>query len=419
MLRPNGRVGGRMVGSSPVSIHGLPLSQVNAALLDELVTNAVAESRVLDYKERLPGDSDADKRELLGDVTAFANTAGGDLIYGVKERRKGGATGEPEAVVGLPGILLDEEIRRLDAILRTGMDPRIPGLVLHPVLRDTDPPCLVIRIPRSPHGIHMVTYKGSSRFYGRGAAGRFELDWGQIRNGFLQAEGAHERVRRFREERVLRLLTGETPIPMGDSPKVIFHALPLNVLDIWPVFLTLTDQQRMATMTPMGGQPSDWRYNLDGFVLHTTRDEPSRQTYVQCFRDGGVEAMSGATLYGDPGRSGFYGQAVEISVLQVFGRWQALWRLLGVAGPLALGLTLSGVKGLKVLAASSGLSFFGDKKETLDRDVVLLPELVVHDPAASTPAAILQPLFDLMWNGGGWAGSPSYSGPGVLRQPNY
>jgi hypothetical protein len=64
-----------LVGSSPVSIRNLPLSQVNAALLDELVTNAVAESRVLDYKERLPGASDADKRELLGDVTAFAKTA--------------------------------------------------------------------------------------------------------------------------------------------------------------------------------------------------------------------------------------------------------------------------------------------------------------------------------------------------------
>jgi predicted HTH transcriptional regulator len=224
-----------------MSIHDLPLSQVNAEALDALVANAVAESRHLDYKERLPGDSDADKRELLADVTAFANTAGGDLIYGVRERRKGGATGEPDAIIGLPDVLLDEVKLRLDSILRTGMEPRIPGLVLHPVSRGPKPPCLVIRVPRSPHGIHMVTFKGASRFYGRGAAGRFELDWGQIRAGFLQAEGAHERVRRFREERVLRLLAGETPILMGAGPKVIFHALPLNSLDVWPVFLTLID----------------------------------------------------------------------------------------------------------------------------------------------------------------------------------
>jgi len=399
-----------------MSIHHLPLTQVNAALLDELIANTVAESRVLDYKERLPGDSDADKRELLADVTAFANSAGGDLIYGVKERRKGGATGEPEAVVGLPDVVLDEAMLRLDATLRTGMDPRIPGLVLHPVLRAPGaPPCLVIRIPRSPHGIHMVTYKGSSRFYGRGAAGRFELDWGQIRSGFLQAEGAHERVRRFREERVLRLLAGETPIPMGASPKVIFHALPLNALDVWPVFQTLTENQRMNGMTPMGGHPSDWRYNLDGFVLHTNRDDPSRQTYVQCFRDGGLEAMSGSLLDGDPQRGGFYGWSVELNVLQAVMRWQQhVWPVLGVAGPVALGLTLSGVKGLKVLPLSSWNLFPGDHK-ALDRDVVMIPELLVQDLATPAPA-MLQPLFDLMWNGGGWSRSPSYSGPGVLRQ---
>ena len=173
-----------------MSIHDVPLSQVDARTLDALVANAVAESRYLDYKERLPGDSDADKKEFLADVTAFANSAGGDLIYGVKERRESGkATGEPEEVVGLPDIVLDDVLLRLDATLRTGMNPRIPGLVLHPVLRPPGPPCLVIRIPRSPHGIHMVTYKGSSRFYGRGTNGCFELDWGQIRSGFPASRG--------------------------------------------------------------------------------------------------------------------------------------------------------------------------------------------------------------------------------------
>jgi len=394
-----------------MSIHDLPLSEVNAEALDALVANAVAENRYLDYKERLPGDGDADKRELLADVTAFANSAGGDLIHGIRERRKGSkATGEPEVVVGLPDIVLDEVMLRLDATLRTGMDPRIPGLVLHPVLRPLGPPCLVIRIPRSPHGIHMVTYKGSSRFYGRGTNGCFELDWGQIRSGFLQAEGAHERIRRFREERVLRLLAGETPIQMGDSAKVIFHALPLNGLDVWPVFQTLSDHQRMNGMTPMGGQPSDWRYNLDGFVLHTNRDNPSLQTYVQCFRDGGLEAMSGgAVLAGDPQGTGFYGVAVELNVIKALTRWQQLWTLLGVAAPVVLALTLSGVKGYRVLAAGS---IWDTHSETFDRDVVMIPEVVVQDLAAP-PESLLRPLFDLMWNCGGWARSPSYSAEGV------
>lgn len=401
-----------------MSIHDRPLTQVNAALLDELLANAVAESRLLDYKETLPGDSDKEKRDLLADVTAFANTAGGDLVYGVREIRVDGKpSGQPEQVVGLRGVVLDSEVLRLDQILRHGMEPGIPGLTLHPIPRPGAAPCLVIRVPRSPHGIHMVTYKGSSRFYSRASNGCYELAWGQVRDGFLQAESAHQRVRRFREERVLRLLAGETPLPMGDSRKVIFHALPLAALDVWPTFQTLTDNQRMNGLTPMGGRPENWRYNLDGFVLHTTRTDPNRQTYVQCFRDGGLEAMSSAILDTDQTGAGFYGWQVEVNVLRAITRWQQhMWPVLGMAGPVALGLTLSGVRGLRVLPLSNWNAFFGDHPETFDRDVVMIPEVLVQDLTVS-PAAMLQPHFDLMWNGAGWAHSPSYVGPGKLRGP--
>jgi hypothetical protein len=94
-----------------------------------------------------------------------------------------------------------------------------------------------------------------------------------------------------------------------------------------------------------------------------------------------------------------------------------MWRLLGVAGPVMLGLTLSGVKGLRVLSAQSA-GLWSSPAEAMDRDVVMLPESVVQDLTTPVPA-MLQPIFDVMWNGGGWSRSPSYSGPGVLRQqPN-
>jgi hypothetical protein len=40
-----------------VSLYGLPLSEIDAARLESLRENAVAESRTLDYKERLPRPS--------------------------------------------------------------------------------------------------------------------------------------------------------------------------------------------------------------------------------------------------------------------------------------------------------------------------------------------------------------------------
>ena len=116
----------------------------------------------------------------------------------------------------------------------------------------------------------------------------------------------------------------------------------------------------------------------------------------------------------DPRRGGFYGQHVELNAIAALTKYQGLWQLLGVAGPLMVGLTLSGVKGWRILSAMSDVISFNAHEETLDRDVILIPELLVQDPVMSA-TAMLQPVFDLMWNGGGWPRSPSYSGPGVLR----
>lgn len=63
------------------------LQAINRADLESLIENAVRENTTLDYKQELPGYNDEEKKEFLRDVLAFANTAGGDIIFGISERR--------------------------------------------------------------------------------------------------------------------------------------------------------------------------------------------------------------------------------------------------------------------------------------------------------------------------------------------
>lgn len=392
----------------------MPLPDIDAARLESLRENEVAESRTLDYKERLPENGD-DKKDLLQDVTAFANSVGGDLIYGVRERReKNQATGEPEAIVGLnlATETLDQAVLRIENMLLDGIEPRVSGARVLPIRRGGDPPCLLIRVPRSTLGPHWVAYRGARRFYGRGDAGNFLLDWGQIREGFVEAHGAQERLARFRRERVIRLLAGETPIPTAAGAKIIFHALPLSPVDVWPAFRTLdVPTQVIDGMAPLGGSPSNWRYNLDGFVVHTVRTELEQQTYSQCFRDGGLEGFG--PLGGDVKGRGFYGHNVEVPVLRALVHYQRLWQRLGVVGPMMLALTVSGVRGAKILGRSEQSI---EHDATFEHDVTMLPELVVPDatatgegkPAILAAGRLLRPLFDLLWNAGGWEQSPWY-----------
>jgi predicted HTH transcriptional regulator len=66
--------------------------------LRTLVDNSVVERKTLEYKQSLPGNSGADKKEFLADVSSFANASGGDLVIGVTEDRE---TGTPISIEGL------------------------------------------------------------------------------------------------------------------------------------------------------------------------------------------------------------------------------------------------------------------------------------------------------------------------------
>src|SRR5260370_13983943 len=85
-----------------------------------LVSNAVSEGRTIDYKRELPGNSDGDKKEFLADVSSFANTSGGDLVFGIDEDQ-----GLPTQIPGFESADLDLEVRRLDSILASRLAPRV------------------------------------------------------------------------------------------------------------------------------------------------------------------------------------------------------------------------------------------------------------------------------------------------------
>jgi hypothetical protein len=385
----------------------LPLDQVNVARLEAMRVDSVREGRQLDYKLVLPGNGDDDKKEFLYDVTSFANAAGGDLIFGVRERKgsDGKGSGEIDTLEGLPGLNVDAERLRLESMMRDGVAPRLPTVTFHEIKRGPEPPCLLLRIPRSWAGLHMVIYKNASRFYSRNSSGKSQLDVHEIRAGFVAAETAYERLRRFRAERIARIIALEAPAPVGEGPKLILHALPIGQSEeVWSRFLTVEESQYAAFLKPMGGHPKTWHFNLDGFVVHTLRQEISRQCYTQVFRDGGVEALSGGSLIRDNSRGGFYPHGIEGLLIETLGRYQKFWEKIGAVPPLLVGIALSGVKGWKLL---QGPYDFAEQDGALDRDVVVAPEVLLPDLAAHADV-VLRPAFDFIWNGGGKPRSPNY-----------
>jgi len=63
------------------------INTITEADLQRLVDEGRREDVQLEFKQALPGNSDEGKKEFLKDVTAMANSSGGDIIYGVREDR--------------------------------------------------------------------------------------------------------------------------------------------------------------------------------------------------------------------------------------------------------------------------------------------------------------------------------------------
>lgn len=106
-----------------MSITRTDFDAICEADLAELVAGQVPEGLHLDYKRDSYGPRDEDKRELLKDVSTFANANGGHIVVGLDETE-----GVASQLYGIKTADIDVEVSRLDQIVRTGLEPRIPGI---------------------------------------------------------------------------------------------------------------------------------------------------------------------------------------------------------------------------------------------------------------------------------------------------
>lgn len=123
--------------------------------LDGMITAGVEECLSLDYKRaEALAKTDAKKFEVVKDVSSFANSAGGVLIYGIAEPADRSKRHLPERLDPISRADISKEW--LEQIIQT-IQPRIEGVLIHPVTIDEQLclVCYVVEIPKS-HTAHQA-----------------------------------------------------------------------------------------------------------------------------------------------------------------------------------------------------------------------------------------------------------------------
>jgi Schlafen, AlbA_2 len=381
---------------------------LNQKDIQHLIDNGVSESKSLDYKSALPGNRDKDKKEFLADVSSFTNSIGGYIIFGVEEKE-----GIPQKLLGLENINPDQEILRLEGIIQNGISPRIPGINIRSIPFGSECNLIIIKIPRSWVSPHMVTFRGSSKFYARNSAGKYQLDVFEIGSAFSATYDTSEKIRSFRIDRLGKIISDDLPISLGSGASCVLHLVPFGAFDSRNIYNLIPLSEKRELLSPIYcDYGSNFRYNFDG-VITTGPDSDSGYSsgYLQIFRNGIIEAVDRYLL----GPRELYPGNLEDELIKSITKYFQIVKTLDISFPLIIMLSLLNVKNFPF--RYSPKSFDPRHKETkVDRNELIIPEIWVDDSSAPTDK-ILRPAFDAIWNSAGWPKSQLYDEEGnkILR----
>lgn len=401
------------------------LDAIEASDVQGLCDRRVREGRQLDFKDALPGNDDKGRVEFLRDVTALANTDGGDLIYGVIEEREqdGTKTGLASAVPGVENLNFDDRKLWMENLIRDNTEPRLLGVGYHPIIIDPSHTVLVVRVPRSWNAPHVVSFGKHWRFYARNSAGNYPMDVTQLRDTFLLSSSVADKLQAFRDKRIETIRDAQIFQPYGAL--LVIHLQPFESVRPDANFdLRRISPDNFVPGNYLEGQPQI-RINFDGRMVDFSIGDTQRG-HVQVYRSGITEEMDSDVLNNEDQHGTKYIDATEMErvILRGVGRRLALLQEIGVTSPVMLHISLLRVGDLvfkgRVAKRLPGREYYLPGERTLphpaDRDDFILKGHVVENlqdlplsgkkqvddiyihQSWKTAEYIVRPLLDTIWN---------------------
>lgn len=405
------------------------LAELTSEDIEALAERKVPEGVTLEYKEYradvpAPKSPFDDPTELAKDISALANTFGGDIIYGIPEAREGNEKlGYADSPKGVPRGERGVDAIRQKVLAAAGahLEPPLAGVSLQPVGDFDLGPVIVVRVPRSPARPHAVKKNGGLHFWARSEHGCYPMAVHHLRSAFLETAELGEQARAFHRQR-LDAIAGGGQEQDGSVPVSLVrdeHESTLVVHVVSSSFATPSARTRLADFDLRKHLPSDGvsravRFNADGIAAWDTArgDHDRALEYFQVFARGAVEFVE--TYKVNPGfvlgdRGFIRGDAVEAISGAAVEIAQRLCQELEFAFPLVVLVSIAKARN-KHVENTGSLKEQDYQRPPTGRPIrtshLTLPDILLQSAEDDVKVA-LEPAFEVMWQASGRARRPT------------
>lgn len=350
----------------------------------QLIENNVLEGKALEYKRELSMDYDGHPEKFLAETTSFANSRGGHLVIGLAEEE-----GEVE-FFGLDLDDTDAEISRWEGLLQNCVQPRLPGyeIVAVPV---EDQHVIVVQVFESTIGPHRVERQSLREFYGRSSNGKYPLEVEELRESFLLSDRRARDLKEFRAQRIGKVRSRATPVPIPEGPATVLHLVPYDAFAAGPRIDPSEFIRSGPDLPPFNREThGETRPNLDGVISPWTGSlDDQYWCYTQLYRNGAIEAVDTFRYTDEDNRLPI--GAIREDLERVLPEYMAVFEHTQIQPPVFLFMSILDAKGYE-----HPQDHWGDY-HGLDRNVANFPELVIEE-ITEDPEEIIEELISYIMN---------------------
>jgi len=120
---------------------------------------------------------------------------------------------------------------------------------------------------------------------------------GEIREQMTAGQDRREQLEEFRADRISEFLTGDTPVPVEDGPKLLFHLVPYDAfspgenIDLASGSVRNDSSPVQFLMRGPTGAHGD-RFMVDSVTQYVGDRQSPHSFYVRTFRNGAIEGFT-------------------------------------------------------------------------------------------------------------------------------